>query len=339
MTEELLPPHAPPPSAAVGRLLPLLLVAAVIAAAGAGGWWLWQLQQQRSAAVQSELSRVQARLDGFDALQHNLLEDSQRIALQIASFDSRLEGYDEMSGKLAEQLQGGRVRFQLAAIENLLLSANERVQLHRDVRGALTALELAEQRLVTLSEPRLFKLREAIAAERSALLAVAQPDLTSAALTLSSLIARVPQLSLRARVPERPDLRPVHVAVAADAGWVERAWARTVEALASVFSLRRNEGPSPRLLPVQQEALVYQTLALKLEGARVAMLRGDAVSLRDLCDSALGWLGDYFRADDPQVLAARAELERLKAIQLDPPLPDITRSLLLLRGYLDSAVQ
>ena len=333
---EMQTPATPSVAARYGAVIAsLILLSAVVA----GGWWLWQMQAAQTAAQRAEIETLQARIAQFDVLQHNLLEDSQRIALQIASFDSRLEGYDEMSGKLAEQLQGGRVRFQLAAVENLLLSANERVQLHHDVRGALTALELAEQRLAALAEPRLFKLREAITAERSALLAVQQPDQTSAALTLSSLLARVPRLPLRARVPERPDIRPAQIVLPADAGWPQRVWARALEALSSVFSLRRNEGPAPRLLPPDQEALVYQVLALKLEGARVAMLRNDAASYRDLCDSALAWLGDYFRTDDPQVLAARAELERLKAIQLDPPLPDITRSLLLLRGYLDSAVQ
>lgn len=331
-----------PASSTAGRFRWLVAVPVLLLAVGAaaGGWWLWQLQAAQTAALQSGIEGLEGRVARFDTLQHNMLEDAQRLALQIATFDNRLEGYDELSGRLAEELQGGRVRFQLAAVENLLLGANERVQLHHDVRGALTALELADQRLAALAEPRLFRLREAIAAERSALLAVAQPDLTSASLTLSSLIARVPQLPLRARVPERPDLRAAHPAVLPpDAGWSQRAWVAMVQAISSVFSLRRNEGPSPRLLPPEQEALVVQMLALKLEGARVAMLRNDAASFRDLCNSALDWIGDYFRADDPQVLAARAELERLKSIRLDPALPDITRSLTLLRGYLDNPVQ
>ena len=47
----------------------------------------------------------------------------------------------------------------------------------------LTRQKVELQRLAGLSEPRLYKLREELARERSALLALPQPDLTSAALT------------------------------------------------------------------------------------------------------------------------------------------------------------
>lgn len=316
----------------------LLLLTLVLALALAG-WRVYELLKGQAERIQ-ELSRglntLEAQVARLDTRQSDLAQAAQHNSSEIASFASRLDEYDQAAGKLAEQLQGGRVRFQLAAVEHLLLAGNERVQLEHDVRGAITALELADERLASLAEPRLFKLREAIAQERAALLAVPQADLTSAALTLSSLIARVPRLPLRARVPERLDVRSEHSDLPEGATWSERLWAGLKEALASVFTVRRNSGPAPQLLPPEQEVVVYQVLALKLEGARVAMLRGDVTSLRGLCDSASAWLRDYFRADDPNVLSAQAELERLKSMQLDPPLPDISRSLTLLRGYLDA---
>lgn len=315
------------------------LIVLLLAGAVAASWLLWRAQNERVAQIEQALDQLRAMAAQLDTRQNDMIEVSQQASAQLASFDSRLDGYDELAGRLTEQIQGGRVRFQLAAVENLLLSANERVQLQHDARGAIAALDLADERLAALAEPRLFKLRESVARERAMLAAVPQPDLASTALTLSSLMARVPQLPLRARVPERVDTVYEPVALPAGATWGQRARAGILEALGSVFSLRRSDGPAPRLLPADQEALVYQVLALKLEGARVALLRNDATSYRDLCDSASRWIGDYFRADDANVLAARAELDRLKAVRLDAPLPDITRSLALLRGYLDSAPQ
>lgn len=317
-----------------------LLLLLITGAAAFGAWRLVAWQMQRTQDVDAALAALKTGTAQLQAGQDEALDAARQSNLAIANFDSRLDGYDEAVGKLTEQLQGGRVRFQLAAVENLLLAANERVQLQRDARGAVAALELADQRLAALSEPRLFKLREAISQERGALLAVQQPDMTSAALTFSSLIARVPQLPLRARVPDHFEARHAPAPkLAADAGWADRAWASAKQALESVFSVRRNNGPAPRLLPPDEEALVYQVLALKLEGARVAMLREDAASYRDLCDASARWLNDYFREGDPNVLAARAELERLKGIKLDQPLPDVSRSLALLRGFLDTAPQ
>lgn len=334
-------PSPPPPVKRRHAGSPLLLLTLLLALAAGGGFgWQWLRAQsehiERLQLAQQNLDQRAARLQ---AQHHDMTERSAQTVAAIESFKQRLDQHDQAAGKLAEQVQGGRVRFQLAAVENLLLAANERVQLQQDVRGALTALGLADQRLAILAEPRLYKLREAIAQERAALMALPQPDLTSTALTLSSLIARVPQLPLRARVPERNAPQPQAEVSSADAdgGWFARARHAALHALSSVFNLRRNDGPAPRLLPPEQEALVYQTLTLKLEGARMAMLRNDATSYRDLCASASAWLRVYFREQEPNVLAAQAELERLSAVPLGGLLPEVSGSLAMLRAYLDSA--
>lgn len=351
MTETTLPPIAPASTPAprparrkrsARALLWLLLL--VLVAAGGGCGWLWldaQLTQraqleQRIAALEDETAQSALH-------QRELTQSTQHSAATLTDFTQRLDQYDQLAGKLADQVQGGRMRFQLAAAENLLLAANERAQLQHDAYGAALALTLADERLAALAEPRLYTLREAIAQERVALAAVPQADITSAALTLSSLIARAAQLPLHARVPQRVETQIDAVTwepnAGWDTGWFGRLRANVAQALSSVFAVRRNDGPAPRLLTAEAEAQVYQTLALKLEGARVALLRRDAASFHDLCGSASDWLRDYFRADDPNVLAAQAELERLQATALDAPLPDITHSLALLRSYLETATQ
>src|SRR3546814_7124251 len=83
------------------------------------------------------------------------------------------------------------------------------------------------------------------------------------------------------------------------------------QALASLFTVHRDNGPSPRLLGAEQETLVVQVLALKLEGARAALLRGDTTSFRDLCESASTWLDTSFQNENPGVATAHAELQRM----------------------------
>jgi uncharacterized protein HemX len=108
--------------------------------------------------------------------------------------------------------------------------------------------------------------------------------------------------------------------------------------MGSVFILRRNEGNSPvRLLSAEQEGLIQQILQLRLEAARLAFLRRDEVSLRAATASASAWLRDYYNGADPGVRAAQAELERLGQLPLAPALPDISRSLTLLRAQLEPA--
>ena len=323
------------------RWLPLLLLAFL----GLAGWLGWTAYQswRHDIAQISDLARslnaLELQSDRMDNRVTDLAEAQRHDGNEIASFGARLDQQNAAVARLTEQYQGGRVREQLTIAEHLLLSANDRLLLEHDVGAALTALELADNRIGALNEPRLFNVRSAIASERAALQAVPRADLDAAALTFSSLISRVPNLPLRARVPEHFDARVDQVSVPAGASRLQRAWISIKEALSSIFVIRRNNGPSPRLLPADEEALVYQVLALKLEGARLAMRRRDQISYRDLCNSASAWLRDYFRADDPGVLAAQAELERLRPLQLDPPLPDISRSLQLLRAQMDGPVQ
>lgn len=294
---------------------------------------------QQTSSLVTGLNALEVQSSKLEARQVDIVDVSRNNSLEVAALNKRLDEQGQMVSRLNDQYEGGRTRTQMAVVEHLLMTANDRLLLEHDLDGAATALELADKRLGALGEPRLFAVRRAISEERAAVNAVPHVDRAAAALTFSSLMSRVPRLPLRARVPDHFEARIEHQDIAPEAGWTTRTWANIKEAMTGVFNVRRNSGPAPRLLPPDQESLVYQVLMLKLEGARLAMLRGDAASFRDLCDSASAWIKDYFRPDDPGVLAAQAELERLRPLQINAPIPDITRSLTLLRGQMESGAR
>jgi len=116
-------------------------------------------------------------------------------------------------------------------------------------------------------------------------------------------------------------------------------WERVAALLRAAGREVPGDGPPPRLLAPEQEALVPQILELKLEGARLALLATDAAAFRDLTAGSRQWLLDYYNGSDPSVRAALADLERLSRLDLTPALPDITRSLTLLRAHLQASPQ
>jgi uroporphyrin-3 C-methyltransferase len=321
------------------RTLRVMLMLLLLAALGWGGWYGMQLflaDHDQIITQARDLNALEVQNSKLDNRVADLADVTRRNAGEVTVFESRLDELSQAVARLSEQYQGGRTRMQMTVVEHLLMTANERALLQHDVDGAMTALDLADQRLGVLGEPRLFPVRRTIADEIAALREVPRADLTAAALTFSSLISRVPRLPLRAQVPQHFEIKAPPVPVpAAAADWPERLWASVKQALGSLFSVHRNSGPAPRLLSPDDQALVYQVLLLKLEGARLAMLGGDAVSYRDLCAASAAWITDYFRADDPGVLAAQAELERLGSLKLNPAIPDITRSLTLLRSQME----
>lgn len=349
-----LPPSAaaaPPPSSGRGRRLAALWLF-VLLALGAAGWFGWQWWQQRTllaGRAAEQVLRVQALDSRLAALETLSAEQGSRLADQsrqadrngtdIAALQSRIDDTLTLMSRVSEDLAGGRTRFQLAAVEHLMVLANDRLLLERDVRSALVALDAADASLARISNPQLFPVREALARERTELRAVPVADLASAALTLASLIGRVPDLPLASHAPaqfESPDAREAP-AQRVTSGW-QRVLSAVRTAASSLFTVRREENARAlRLLPPEAEAVIYHVLTLRLEAARVALLTGNSVVLREECRSAGQWLDTQFKRDDPGVMAMGAELERLEALELAPPLPDISRSLAALRARLDTA--
>ena len=80
----------------------------------------------------------------------------------------------------------------------------------------------------------------------------------------------------------------------------------------------------------QEEALLFRSLEIELQIARLAIIRGNAELYRTAIAAAEYRLQRYFDTDAPEVGAAMATLERLAATELPGELPDISGSLSLL---------
>lgn len=352
MTEYEVPERRPAKRSAWRALWLWFLIAAVLAMLGAGGYAGWTFWQEREAtedtvAAQDTLLRrlsrqlgdVSAEVQQLRQRQGDLADSARRNADLVGGLQGRADDADATLARINATIQGGRGRAQLLAVEQLLLIANERARLARDVPGAMDALALAQDRLGSLAEPKLFPIREALAEERSRLEALPKLDLEASALTLSGLIRRVPELPQRSRAPTHSaivDAEPSRDITPEGSGWWARGLASLREVMGAVFTVRRTDKPVDRLLPPEQETLVGQLLLLKLETARAALLGRNTAILRATVEDAETFLDDYYRSDDPAVLGARAELDRLLEVELNPPLPELGRSLGLLRAYLDA---
>lgn len=328
------------------RLFKWLFVLALLGALGYGGWrgWQWGAAAWQGASSQAalvarldgEVKALRVRTEELNRRETDLALFMQKTGGELASLGARVDSGEQKLASLGDTVEGGRTRLQLASAEQLLLSASDRLQLAHDNAGALQALDMADQRLAQLKDPRLFKVREALAQERSALAAAGVPDTTGAALALNELLRAAPGLPLRGRVPEHYETPEAAPAAPEDGSALSRIWAAVKTAMSNIFALHRRAGPPPRLLPPEQQALVTQVFQLKLEGARLALLAKDGRTLRELVDGAREWLDLYYDDSEPAVKAAAQQLDRLRAMNLTPAAPELGRGLSLLRGVLGS---
>ena len=337
-------PEAPSPAvrrrSGLGWALLALLLLAVVLAGGAWSYHQLQLQQGAVGELRTEVQRLTADAHELREDHRDLTRNLRRANEQIAQFDERLGRYDDTLGALNEQVSAGQERVQLAAVEHLLLIANDRLQLSGDVAAARTALQLADARLARLADPRLFAVREAVAREQAALAAVPLPDRQGVALQLAGWIEQAATLPLKARVPAELPEAPAAEApspMLAGAPWYQRVWGRIRAVAGQMFVLRKDPGQAARLLPSEEEALIHGMLRLQLENARAAFLRDDDDSFQALLAGVRGWLAQYFALDHAAVSALDAGLRDLQSVSLTVSPPDISGSLQRLRAHMEPA--
>lgn len=325
-----------------GALLLALLALLLAAASAAGVAWLWYQgtpgQQQNALAV-AELDKqieqdLGPELEKLSTQQATQAKQNAAQADRVAALEKASERQEATTAELSELVQGGRLAWRLLEVDHLLQLANDRALLARDIEGAIDALEVADQRLGRIAEPRLLPVRRQIVEDIAALQAVPEPDRAGIALRLSSLINRIPELPLRYRVPGSFESteEAAEVVTSDDEDRWQRMLSTLREAWRGLVHVRHNEQRIEPLLPPDQEFFLRQNLTLKLEAAYLALMQGDTERFQQSVKRAVVWLGRFYDRDEATVKAAMEQLSEVAKLELAMPLPDLSRSLEMLRS-------
>lgn len=326
----------------------LVLILIVLALAGIlGSAWLWfmgspqthrlnhrlaHLQQQvhRNSGQLSQQGNALDKVNSLAGKQHDLSRQLQHQSNDLNALDQKMDSVQKGLGKINNLLRGGHQVWQLNAVEELLLTANDRLALRGDVSGALQAFRIAQRRLGRIADPRLIHVRKLLSDQTAALESLPRLDVAGMALRLSSLASRVDKLPLGAQVPKnyqdgRTTTEPV------GKHWWQRLADSITDTLAGVVRIRRTGKPPKVLLPPDRAYFLYQNLELKLESTRVALLRRQDKVFHDSLENALQWLQIYFKTDASGVQAMTESLQRMQGKNLQPNLPQTGKALAALR--------
>src|SRR3989440_10656708 len=183
------------------RTVLLALIAVVLATGVAGLAWLDA--RHRIDATQEELARRLREIES-DAREARVVSRQAQEALRdsqgrIAQLEARLA--ESQSQQLAlealyQDLSRNRDEWQLAEIEQVLAIASQQLQLARNVRAALLALQLADARLARTDRPQFAPIRRAIARDIERLKAVPAVDFAAVTARIDNLIAGIDGLPL-----------------------------------------------------------------------------------------------------------------------------------------------
>jgi uroporphyrin-3 C-methyltransferase len=335
------PPSAPPPAiepvAAPSRSrLPILALIAVLLAAGLSAL-SWIDSRQRIGATQEELARRLREIES-DAREARSVSRQTQEALReahgkIAQLEMRLS--ESQSQQLAlealyQDLSRNRDEWQLAEIEQVLAIASQQLQLARNVRAALLALQLAEARLSRSDRPQFAPIRRALARDIERLKAAPTVDLAATTNRIDTLIAGVDALPLAFEERTPATKEP---AAAGERGFLSRLAAEVWSELSQLVVVRRMGPAEPPLLPPTQAYFVRENLRLRLLNARASLLSRDEAGYREDLRASLGWIQRYFDPKSKQTLDAVGQLKQLTAVTITFEMPTISESLEAVRGY------
>lgn len=330
--------------AAGAVLLAVLATAALVMA--------WNTQQ-RLRALEAELVKRQQDSGSQAAEARGLARQAEvsarETAAKLALVEARLAETTIQRSQLEDLIQSlarSRDENVLADMEAAVRVALQQTAITGSAEPLVLALRQAEERLARVNQPRLERVRRAVAQDLERTRTAGVADISVLSLKLDELIRQVDDLPLLS-APERrraarqaddaaPAARPPMAAPAASAaapGWTQEWAARwgflsehVWNEVRSLVRVTRIDQPEAMLVAPDQAFFLRENVKLRLLNARLALLsRQFEIAQSDLRD-AQGALERYFDRSSRRVVAAGEQVRQVmtQARLVTVPRPDAT---------------
>ena len=328
--------------------LAFLVAIVALAAAGYTAWQGWRSgadtsaddraarlesglsSSERSLAeLQQQVAELGQRDPGIDAAVDSLRGDLEQRLRLLESLPARMSTLESSVASLAGISEGARDAWIVAESEYYMQIANAQLQLANNPHLAALALRMADERIVQLADPGLTGVRQAIADELAALDVMEKPDIEGATLTLASLARVVESLPLAGAGEGQRD----ESAVDEEQSGVGRAWASVKNAMSGLVTVTPVEQARLTQLSPDAEHFLRSNIALQLQAARLALLRGEQTIFVQTLDDTSALLRDYFDTNSSQVAGALETISEVRDHVFVAEVPDISESLRLLRQF------
>lgn len=346
-----LPPAPPPPelppvlpvvpaavaepgvrSATVSRAT-LFVLAALAGIALLSSVMLWQ----RLSAIQEQLARQSAD-SGANAIEARALarqaQDIARDAVaRQAVLESRVSEVALQRTQLEELMQSlsrSRDENLVVDIESALRLAQQQTQLTGSPEPLLAALRTADQRLARAAQPRLARLRAAVARDIERIRSASVTDVPGLLARIDEIVRQVDDLPVANAVPARTAAeapRKPAPGASAPAIWWLRWREAVLEEARGLLRVSRIDEPEAMLLAPEQSFFLRENMKLKLLNVRLSLLARQGEAARADAAAAAAALQKYFDPTSRRTQAAAAQLQQVQAQVRTAELPRIDETL------------
>jgi uroporphyrin-3 C-methyltransferase len=341
VSEPVIPPSSSPSRTA-------WLAAALLAVLALGAIGLAWDARQRLRTMEMELVR-RAQDSQAQAAEARVLarqaEDAARQAVaKVALVDARVADATVQRSQVEELLDSLTRAHDdgvLGEVEALVRSAQQQSAITGSAEPLLIGLRQVEERLARRNEPKVERVRRAVARDLERLKASGATDPATLTARIDDVLRGVDDLPLRAQPRASAATTAAAAAAvasapapaAADAAWAERAAAWWAQVRARVWAevralvrVTRIDSPEAALLAPEQGEFLRQHLKLHLLNAKLAVLARQFDSAQTELRESQALLERYYDRDARRVAAS---IEALRQVALHarvstPPRPDET---------------
>jgi len=300
----------------------LLLVLLLAGAVAAGGYYLWQEQQRLLQHQQSDNSRLQQQLSQLQNRSSGLDQSIRSNTAAIQALKQAQQQTEEISQRAIQITNRSQRDWILAEVDYLLRLASRRLEIARDINGAIAALQAADGRIHDLGDLNLLPIRKQLAKDIGQLKALHQADVNGTALALEQMlnhVAELPFKSVQEEVKTQIEETTDKTEEEKPKGFVDSVIS-TVKNIGDIKVHQRSIQPASS---AEQQQQIEQILRSHLLSARLAVLRYDQSQFSHDIQQAQQILHSHYQSDDNRVKQMQDDLLRFSNINLTPDLPGI----------------
>ncbi|MBY0577857.1 MAG: uroporphyrinogen-III C-methyltransferase [Burkholderiales bacterium] len=293
--------------------------------------WQWFDTRNQINKLQLELA---SRLAAAESYNHEsrqraaqALEAERASDVRIGILERKMADSQNQQVALEQmyqELARSRDESALAEVEQVLLIANQQLQLAGNVRAALIALQNVDNTLQRMDRPQLRPLRKVINRDIDRLKSMPFADVVGESLHLDNVLNLVDAMPLAMEAHPHP--APGKTGKKEGSVWLafgREAW-EDVKQLVKIQNMGKEEMP---LLPPSQAYFLRENLKLRLLSARLSLLAHDQGAFREDLKTAQDWIRRYFDVNSAEAKESLSTLHQIYGSEINLDRMDINDSL------------
>jgi uroporphyrin-3 C-methyltransferase len=252
-------------------------------------------------------------------------ETKAALAKQTEAVNALTKTVSEISAQFSNGQQGDALkRYHLVDTKHFITLANQVLLFERDAPKAFELLEYAKQSLSQISDPALADVSTQLNSDIEALKAVKVVDVNNLYTQLNALIVQADTLSIT------PELKFVPDDNSGKAQENISTLDNVLNWLGQYIKVKKHNQVTTPLLTPEEAGYVKHNIIVLLEQTQWGLLRGEPLAYQSGLERAEKLVQQYAVKTDSVTAAFLESITQLKAVDVAPALPDISKSLPLL---------